>query len=91
MTQKAFSIRDSKAGVFNTPFFQKSIGEAERSFDKLTKDSSSMVYQYPDDYDLYYIGEYDDQSGNIKPLDTPQHILKAVNTKHLKALSEGQL
>ena len=81
MQLKAFSIRDAKAGVFNTPFFQKSIGEAERNFDKLVKDPTSMVAQYPDDFDLYYLGDYDDQSGNIKSLDTPQHLTKAALLK----------
>ena len=88
MQLKAFSIRDAKAGVFNTPFFQKSIGEAERNFDKLCKDSSSMVAQYPDDFDLYLIGEYDDQSGNIKCLDTPQHLVKAAMLRKA-ALDQG--
>ena len=78
MLLKAFSIRDAKAEVFNTPFFQKTHGEAERSFKKLAGDKDSMVSQYPDDYDLYYLGEYDDQTGTIKSLDTPQHLLKAV-------------
>lgn len=78
MLLKAFSIRDSKAEVFNTPFFQKTHGEAERSFQALVKDEKTMVSQYPTDYDLYYIGDYDDQSGELIGLDTPQHIVKAV-------------
>lgn len=78
MKLKAFSIRDSKAEVFNTPFFQKTHGEAERSFKSLLNDQQSMIAKYPDDYDLYYIGEYDDQAGTFSVLDTPQHIVKAV-------------
>lgn len=80
MTLKVYAIRDSKAQVYNTPFFQKSHGEAERSFDQLVKDEKSMVAKYPDDFDLYYIGEYDDQDGVLKPQATPQHIAKAVNS-----------
>lgn len=79
MLLKAFSVRDSKVGAYNTPWFQKSIGEAERSFNELVKDEKSMVSKYPDDYDLYFIGDYDDQTGVFSPLDTPQHIMKAVN------------
>jgi len=78
MILKAYSIRDAKAEVFNTPFFQKTHGEAERNFQQLVKDGKSMVAQYPEDYDLYYLGTYDDQTGTIDPLDTPQHITKAV-------------
>lgn len=79
MQRKAYSIRDSKSEVYNTPFFQQSNAEAIRSFDKLVKDQSSMVAQYPDDYDLYLIGDYDDQTGTIQGLDTPLHIQKAVH------------
>lgn len=81
MLLKAFSIRDQKANVFNTPWFQKSHGEAERNFMELTRDEKSMVAKYPDDFDLYYIGEYDDQTGILLPLDTPQHVVKAVQIK----------
>lgn len=81
MLLKIYSIRDDKAQVFNAPFFQKTHGEAERSFTRLLSDDKSMVAQYPDDYDLYYLGEYDDVKGTINPLDTPQHIVKAVNVK----------
>ncbi len=36
-----------------------------------------MVAKYPEDYDLYYIGEYDDQTGKIESLQSPQHVVKA--------------
>ena len=79
MILKAFTIRDSKGEVFNTPFFQKTHGEAERSFKELVNDQQSMVAKYPDDYDLYYIGEYNQDTGVLRPTDTPQHVAKAIN------------
>lgn len=78
MTQKIFSIRDSKGEIYGQPFFQKTAGEAERSFKSLVQDEKSMVSKYPEDFDLYYLGEYDDLTGKIKSLDTPSHICKAV-------------
>lgn len=78
MVLKMYSIRDQKAGVYNTPFFQRTHGEAERTFRDLINDPKSMVYKYPEDYDLYYHGEYDDIAGMISALDTPQHIVKAI-------------
>lgn len=79
MELKAFSIRDSKGEVFHPPFYKKTMGEAERDFQTLCKDEKSTTAQYPDDFDLYYLGTYDDQSGLFKSLDTPQHMIKAVN------------
>lgn len=79
MELKIFSIRDAKAECFNQPFFQKTHGEAERNFTQLVKDQKSMIAQFPEDYDLYYLGTYDDQTGLVKVLDTPQHVIKAIS------------
>lgn len=79
MILKVFTVRDSKSEVFNQPFFQRSHGEAERNFRTLVGDATSNISKYPEDYDLYYLGEYDDLSGKMSILDTPQHVVKAVN------------
>ncbi|QXP08473.1 MAG: nonstructural protein [Arizlama microvirus] len=78
MTLKMFSVRDAKAETFNPPFFKPTHGEAERAFRQLCKDEKSMVASYPDDFDLYYLGEYDDNTGKFQTLDTPQHLIKAI-------------
>lgn len=77
MQLKVFAIRDSKAEVYGQPFFQKTHGEAERSFTQLAKDPKSTISQFPEDFDLYFVGTYDDINGVIQSLDTPQHVLKA--------------
>ena len=74
-----FSIHDSKGEIFNPPFFKSTHGEAERDFQTASQDDQSMISKYPEDFDLYYLGEYDDQTGKFKALPTPQHIIKAVN------------
>ncbi|MEM2002680.1 MAG: hypothetical protein QXT77_08560 [Candidatus Methanomethylicaceae archaeon] len=81
MVLKIYSIRDSKTEVFNVPFFNKTHGEAERNFRELVNDEKSRLSKYPEDFDLYYLGEYDDNTGNAKILDTPQHMIKAVQCK----------
>lgn len=82
MQLKMYSIRDAKAEAFNPPFYKKTHGEAERDFTELTKSPDSMVHKYPEDYDLYYCGTYDDQTGLVESLTTPQHITKAVNVQN---------
>lgn len=81
MIKKVYSIRDAKASVFNQPFFKITHGEAERDFHRLVNDDKSMVWQYPDDYDLYYLGTYDDVKGVFTSLETPEHIAKAALVK----------
>lgn len=88
MKLQVYSIRDAKGEVYNTPFFQKTHGEAERNFRELVKDEKSMVAKYPEDFDLYHLGTYDDQSGTFQTLDTPLHMLKAINAQPRPSLSE---
>lgn len=86
MLLKMFSIRDSKGEIFNPPYYAKTHGEALRSFKTLSNDPKSTINQYPEDFDLYFLGEYDDQTGKLKPNDTPQHIEKAVTVMSEKNL-----
>lgn len=78
MLHEVYSIRDSKTEVFSPPFLQKARGEAERSFNQLANDPQTFVGRYPEDYDLYYMGQFNDNSGAYTLLDTPKHIMKAV-------------
>jgi len=78
MLLKVYSIRDSKGEKYNQPFYQNTHGEAERNFSRICVDPESLISKYPDDFDLYYIGDWDDQKGVLISLDTPQHIVKAV-------------
>jgi len=79
MKRKIYAIRDGKGEYYNQPFFLNTHGEAERTLLELRKDEKSMIHKYPEDYDLYHLGEYDDQTGQIAGLATPSHILKATN------------
>lgn len=78
MQLNVYSIRDAKAEYFATPFFQATHGLAERQFTDLVNNEKSQVYKYPQDFDLYHLGTYDDSTGKIFPLDTPVHQLKAI-------------
>ena len=78
MIWKMYSIRDAKAEIFKPPFFKSTHGEAERDYRTLCNDTQSLVNRYPEDFDLWFIGTYDDTSGKMESLATPQHIIKAV-------------
>lgn len=88
MILKIYSIWDQKGEIFNTPFYQRTHGEAERSFKQVVNDEKSNLCRYPEDYDLYYLGEYDDQTGKMMPKETPQHMIKATQLKGEKHLEK---
>lgn len=75
--QRMYSIQDSKGETFHPPFYKNTHGEAERDFQELVKDPKSMLHKYPEDYHLYYVGDYDIRTGKIIPQNAPVHILHA--------------
>lgn len=57
--QKIFSIYDSKAGAYMTPFFLPSVAHATRQLaDLLLSNQASPFSDYPEDFTLMEIGEW---------------------------------
>lgn len=78
MIMKVFSIRDSKGLVFNSPFYKLNERDAIYDFQRLVNDKQSLPGQYPKDFDLYLLGEYNDQTGRFVSLDVPQHLSEGI-------------
>lgn len=79
MIMQIYSVRDAKSEIFNTPFYGNTHAEAERSFRTAVNDPQTSLNKFPEDFDLWYLGTYDTITGQIKALETPQHMLKAVH------------
>lgn len=72
MNIKVFSLYDIKAKVFQTPFFMQNQGTALRAFSDLVNDERSFVNKHPEDYQLYHVGDFDDEKAlftNKTPVD----------------------
>lgn len=83
METKMYSIRDKKSEIFHKPWHANSHGEAERKFKQVANDpKSDNIHDFPEDFDLYYLGTYNDNTGTMSPLDTPEHIIKAIQVKN---------
>lgn len=81
MKKKMYAIRDTKAEIYKQPTYFLTHGEAERAFKELANDREGIIGKNPEDFDLYYMGEFDDETGNIIPQEAPQHIQKAIHLK----------
>ena len=70
------SIRDSAADAYGRPFFLPSVGVAIPSFtDEVNRPSEdNQIYQHPEDFDLFELGEFDDTSGRFVLLDVPKQL-----------------
>lgn len=70
-----FSVLDSKAQVFNRPFFEKNIVLAARGFESALKDDKSPFKGYESDFHLTQIGTFNEDTGEIIPI-TPAVVAK---------------
>lgn len=62
MWKKVYAVKDSKIGVYNLPFIDTHDVRAERSFHAAAEDPNTMISRYPADYELWQIGEFDDET-----------------------------
>lgn len=68
-TLQIYVIKDVKSGMHDTPFFQPTHAHAARAFktEVNRQADNNMIYLYPEDFELHYLGEYDQVEGKIKP------------------------
>lgn len=64
MTYKMYSVKDSKVG-FMIPTCDMSDQSAIRNFSYAVNANNGMMNYSPKDFDLYCIGEFDDEKGEI--------------------------
>lgn len=83
MIIKVFSIRDTKSEAFQRPFFDVSTGSAIRAFTQLVNsgDTEQLVALCPEDFALFEIGEFDDSTGALIPLQQPHRLANAFEVK----------
>lgn len=70
MKHNVYSIYDSAAKAYFPPFFLHTEGMALRGFTDAVNDPNSQVGKHPKDYDLFQIGTFDDNTGQLTPLQT---------------------
>jgi hypothetical protein len=65
MKQIICTVKDRAADAYGRPMFVPSAGVAIRSFsDEINRDNAdNQLFNHPDDFDLYELGEFDDNTG----------------------------
>lgn len=69
MIYQVFAVKDSKAAAFALPFFLPRMEVALRSFRDAIKDPKHDMSRHPEDYSLWCLGEFDDNTGEMKPVE----------------------
>lgn len=71
-----FGIRDVKSGVFeNAPFQAHNVGEAMRMFGDLVNRPGTIVAEHPADFELFYLGTFDQVTGQLGELQEEKFVL----------------
>lgn len=79
------AVRDRALNAFMQPLFTPAVGVAIRSFSDEVNRQDSPMFSHPEDYDLYDIGLYDDEAGQLQPA-TPRMVCvgKDVHRGHVQ-------
>lgn len=68
-----YSIRDVRTG-FLSPTIEVNDQVAMRNFSHAVQRSDSLLHSFPGEYDIYKIGTFDSESGQLVPI-MPQEFL----------------
>lgn len=79
MKTNVYSIYDEKAQAYLPPFYFDHHGQALRAFQSSLKDKNSNISQYPEDYSIYHLGEFNKVSGKFTSLNEPKYLNRATD------------
>lgn len=80
MLMKMYSVFDAKTATFCQPFYSVSDAAAIRSFSDSVNDGSNpnnQWHKHPEDFSLFLIGEFLDDSASLRPVHPPVSLVTA--------------
>lgn len=88
MKINAYAVKDIKADRFNYPFFTMTHAEAMRAFGSNVQRKESLFNKHPEDFQLFYVGSFEDALGLLECEHQPVYLAKALD---YITLAEGGL
>jgi len=67
MQKNVYTAYDKKAAAYLQPFFMRTDAEAVRAIQDAANDPQSLFHHHAADYQLCYIGTFDDATGVLCP------------------------
>lgn len=85
MKYSVVAIRDTAAQLFGQPFFVRHNAQAVRSFtDEVNRaHDENTYYKHPQDYELWQIATYDEESGTFEA--KPERLTRAADVAKTNA------
>jgi hypothetical protein len=83
------TIFDNKTGAYLQPFFTANVAVAERAISDLVVDPDHQFSKNPEDYVLFDLGQFDDETGLFDMHDAPRTIATLPAIKAAKTLRQN--
>lgn len=74
---KVCAVRDSAVNAFLRPFYVPALGAAVRGFTDEVNRSDSEMGKHPEDYELFELGEFNEETATFLMLDKPRSLGRA--------------
>lgn len=76
MIYQIVSVHDRAANGYGRPIFVAALGQAIRSFqDEINRAAAdNEMSRHPDDFDLFHLGTFNDDTGQLASLPAPMQI-----------------
>lgn len=60
-----FALFDKKSGMYLSPFVEVTDGTAIRQMQQVSSQKDSLIAQYPSDYSLWRVADWEDDNGMV--------------------------
>lgn len=78
MSVLLFTVFDSATKLFLPTFEARTVEDAIRKFRTTVNMPDSQLHKFPEDYTLFQVGEFNQDTGELVPLATPHSLGVAV-------------
>jgi hypothetical protein len=82
MLHEMFAVYDKKAQTFGKPFQAINKDVAGRIFITAVNDEKTDLAKYPEDYVLYHLGQFDDETGMMETA-SPESFIDGLSASKL--------
>lgn len=79
MIVKMYAVLDSASGIYDGPVPAHTDGVAMRNFTNLAENPDSKIGMNPEHFSLWYVGSWNDATGNVIPAEPIVCLAKAVD------------
>lgn len=77
MKKSILAVLDTVGGIYGNPFFSTNKNTGIRDFHHAAKEPGSAINRSPEDYQLFYLGEFDDVTCSFDLLPAPERVARA--------------